>query len=70
MTDVIKDQVFRNNKYVKLLFTWQCSGKCFECSLIFNFVNNLKYSWQVIIKAISIINSFQIVKKSISGNLI
>ena len=30
MTDVIKDQAFRWNKYVKLLFGCQCSGKYYQ----------------------------------------
>ena len=30
MTDILKNSVFAWNKYVKLLFSFQCSGKCFQ----------------------------------------
>ena len=37
LTDVIRDQDFAWNKYVKLFFACQCSGKC---ALIFDFVSD------------------------------
>ena len=30
MTDDIKHQAFAWNKYVKLFFDFQCSGKCYK----------------------------------------
>ena len=44
MTDVIKDQVFAWNKYIKYYLVCQCSDKSFQYPLIFDFVNNSKYS--------------------------
>ena len=43
INDIIKDQVFAWNKYVKLLFGGQLSGKSFQCALIFDFVSDSKY---------------------------
>ena len=40
MTDVIEDQVFAWKKKVKLFFGCQCSGKCHQLVLIFNFVGD------------------------------
>ena len=48
MADVIKDQVLAWNKYVKLLFGRESSGKCFQCAVIFYFANDSKHSWYVI----------------------
>ena len=43
INDIIKDQVSAWNKYVILLFGGQRSGKCFQCALILDFVNDSKY---------------------------
>ena len=37
MINVIKDQDFARNKYLKLFFDFQCSGKCSGQLMCFDF---------------------------------